>query len=133
MITKSRSPGCCPPYPRATRLGLSRRRRMEGASGRFGGNAVRVCGSLFGAGMVLLVRIRNAHMVYSTVEIVRLACCWSLHRGSGCLSGSPAGKRKGRDRPQSRPHLCPAKHGVCEKGFGLDVCSEQTPSPVRTK
>jgi hypothetical protein len=32
---------------------------MLGAGGRFGGNAMRVCGSRLGAGMVRLVRIRN--------------------------------------------------------------------------
>jgi hypothetical protein len=47
--------------PAAVRLGRSLRRPMLGAGGRLGGNAVRICGSCFGAGVVRLVRIRNAH------------------------------------------------------------------------
>lgn len=44
------------------RLNLSRRRLTLGAGGRLGGNAMQVCGSRLGVGMVCLVRIGNAHI-----------------------------------------------------------------------
>jgi hypothetical protein len=73
-------------------IGRLFRRRMLGAGGFLGSNVVLVCGSRLGAGMVLLVRIRNNSQAYSIYR----RSAWPNHRAASPQKQTdPAGSEAG--------------------------------------